>query len=183
MKLRKITSLVAGLTIIGLAACTPTRTTKSAGEVIDDSVITTRVKAELARDSRTSALRTNVETFRGKVQLNGFAASAEEKAEATRVARGVPGVQSVDNNLKVDATRRSAGEFVDDKVIVTKVKADLIADPVVAGHEVTVEAHDGVVLLGGFVDSSDQKAQAERIASAVGGVKSVRNEIAIKTRS
>ena len=116
MKLRKITTLVAGLTFVGLAACTPTRTQKSAGEAIDDGVITTRVKAELARDSRTSALHTNVETFRGTVQLNGFVASADEKAEAARVARGVPGVQRVDNNLKVECDeKRSTGEFVDDR--------------------------------------------------------------------
>jgi len=183
MKLRKMTTIAASALLVALAACTPTRTTKSAGEGLDDGVITTRVKAELARNDKTSALRTNVETFRGTVQLNGFANSTEEKAEAGRVARSVPGVKRVDNNLKVDASRRSAGEFVDDKVIVTKVKADLIADPVVAGHEVTVEAHDGVVLLGGFVDSADQKAQAERVASAVGGVKSVDNQISIKTRS
>lgn len=182
MQYRKFTTLVAGLGICALAACVPTRTTKSAGETIDDGVITTKVKAELARDSKTSALHTNVETFRGTVQLNGFAGSAEEKAEATRVARSVGGVQRVDNNLKVDPSRRSAGEFVDDKVIVTKVKADLIADPVVEGHEVTVDSRDGAVLLGGFVDRSEQKAQAERIAAAVGGVKSVDNEIKLKTR-
>lgn len=182
MSYRNFTALAAGLSILALAACVPTRTTKSAGETIDDSVITTKVKAELARDDKTSALRTNVETFRGTVQLNGFADSMQEKAEATRVARSVAGVQRVDNNLKVDATRRSAGEYVDDKVIVTKVKADLIADPVVAGHDVTVEARDGAVLLGGFVDSADQKAQAERIAAAVGGVKSVSNQITLKTR-
>lgn len=179
---RNITVLAACLGMSVLAACVPTRTTKSAGETIDDSVITTKVKAELARNDKTSALRTNIETFRGTVQLNGFASSATEKAEAARVARSVSGVKRVDNNLKVDATKRSAGEYVDDTVIVTKVKADLIADPVVAGREVTVESREGVVLLGGFVDSADQKAQAERIAAAVGGVKSVDNQIALKTR-
>jgi hyperosmotically inducible protein len=182
MRHQKVLAGIAVASIAVLAACVPTRTTKSAGETIDDSVITTKVKAELARDDKTSALHTNVETFRGTVQLNGFASSASEKAEATRVARAVGGVKKVDNNLKVDAAKRSAGEYVDDKVIVSKVKADLIADPGVAGHEVTVDSHDGVVLLGGFVDSAEQKAQAERVATAVGGVKSVDNQLTVKTR-
>jgi len=163
-----------------LAACTPTRTTKSIGETIDDSAISTKVKAALARDDNTSAMRTNVETFRGVVQLNGFASSATEKAEATRVARSVSGVQRVENNLKIDSSGRSAGEVVDDKVIEAKVKTDLIADPAVAGREVKVAVRDGIVQLGGFVDNAQQKMQAERIAAAVGGVKSVDNQLSIK---
>src|SRR5436305_2113790 len=123
MRHQKILTVVAAISLAALAACMPTRTSKSVGETVDDATITTKVKAALAGDDKTSAIRTNVETYRGNVQLNGFAESATEKAEAARVARSVEGVKRVDNNLKVDSSKRTAGEYIDDKVIVTKVRA------------------------------------------------------------
>ena len=84
-----------------LAACTATRTQKTAGEQIDDSVLTGKVKAALVDDSATKAHQIDVETFRGTVQLNGFVDSADAKAAATRVANSVEGVQRVDNNLAI----------------------------------------------------------------------------------
>lgn len=163
-------------------ACTPTRTTKSAGEQVDDSTVTAKVKTELARDSATSATRIDVETFRGDVQLNGFVPSAEMKAEATRVARSVSGVKKVSNNLRVGGTDRSAGEVVDDTVITAKVKTALATDKTVAAHDVNVETREGVVQLAGFVDSSAQKAQASEVARRIAGVKQVDNQLEVKTR-
>src|SRR5262245_50415912 len=109
--------LIAALFSVLLAACAPTRTTKSAGEQVDDSIVTGRVKSALAKGLGTGdSIRADVETFRGKVQLNGFVDSAEKKSEATRIARAVEGVTSVDNNLRVASEGRSAGEFLDDNI-------------------------------------------------------------------
>src|SRR6185436_15945185 len=98
----RIAMMAAAVLALGAitAACTPTRTTESAGEQIDDSTITAKVKTQLARDPATSAHRIDVETFRGDVQLNGFLPIADMKSEATRVAKGVSGVKKVSNNLK-----------------------------------------------------------------------------------
>ncbi len=163
-------------------ACTPSRTVKSAGEQIDDSTITAKVKTNLARDPGTSAYRIEVETFRGNVQLNGFVPSADMKAEATRVARNVKGVRKVDNNLRVDEGERTAGGVVDDTVITAKVKTALAADSTVEAHEVNVETRDGVVQLAGFVDNSTQKSQATEVARRVAGVKQVDNQLEVKQR-
>src|SRR3954447_12435978 len=117
MKSRILTMMVAALAIGTMAACTPTRTVKSAGEQIDDSAVTAKVKTALARDPATSAYRIDVETFRGEVQLNGFVETADMKSSATRVAKSVDGVKQVSNNLKVSAGERTPGEVVDDTVI------------------------------------------------------------------
>jgi hyperosmotically inducible protein len=163
-------------------ACTPSRTVKSAGEQMDDTTITAKVKTELARDKATSAHRIDVETFRGTVQLNGFVPSAEMKTEATRVARNVKGVQKVENNLRVSEGERTAGEVVDDTVITAKVKTALATDSTVAAHDVNVETRDGVVQLAGFVDSSAQKSQATEVARRIAGVKQVDNQLEVKQR-
>jgi hyperosmotically inducible protein len=165
-----------------MAACTPTRTVKSAGEQLDDSAVTAKVKTALARDPSTSAFRIEVETFRGEVQLNGFVDSADMKTSATRVARSVDAVKSVSNNLKVGPGERTAGEVVDDTAITAKVKTALAADPIVAAHEVNVETRDGVVQLAGFVDSGDQKSKASQVTRRIAGVKQVDNQLEVKQR-
>lgn len=182
MKNRVLMMAVAVLAMGTMAACTPTRTVKSAGEQVDDSAVTGKVKTALARDPKTSAYRIDVETFRGEVQLNGFVDSADMKSSATRVAKSVEGVKSVSNNLKVGSSERSAGGVIDDTVITAKVKTALATDPVVAAHQVNVETRDGVVQLAGFVDSGDQKSKASEVTRRVAGVKQVDNQLEVKQR-
>jgi len=176
--LLKVATLVCVLS--ALAACTATPTQKTAGEQIDDSVLTGKVKAALIADEATKARQIDVETFRGTVQLNGFVDSADAKAAATRVASSVEGVKKVDNNLNVGGTARSAGEAIDDGVVTTKVKAALVADTQVKAHEVNVETREGVVQLSGFVDSNEAKSKAAEVAGRVAGVKEVHNDIQVK---
>lgn len=165
-----------------LAACTATRTQKTAGEQIDDTVLTGKVKAALVEDPATKARQIDVETFRGTVQLNGYVDSADAKSAATRVASSVKGVQKVDNNLSIQETTRTAGEAIDDSMVTAKVKAALIADPTVKAHEVNVETREGVVQLSGFVDSNEAKTAAGDVAQRTSGVKDVKNELQVKQR-
>jgi len=70
---------------------------------VGDAVITTTVKAELAKDSTLSAMKINVDTDSGRVILRGTAPSAQARDHATALASGVKGVVSVDNQLTVEA--------------------------------------------------------------------------------
>jgi osmotically-inducible protein OsmY len=74
---------------------------QSAGEVVDDSVVTAKVKAKLIDDPLTKAYQINVETFKGTVQLSGSVDSAEARSRATQLARDVGGVKDVKNSLQV----------------------------------------------------------------------------------
>jgi hyperosmotically inducible protein len=76
-------------------------TDRSAGGVVDDSVITTKVKAALVAEPTTKARDITVITRDGIVQLSGFVDSAAEKASAVEVAQGVAGVKEVRNNLQI----------------------------------------------------------------------------------
>ncbi len=83
------------------AACAATPTAESTGGYIDDSTITTKIKADLTADSKVSALDIHVRTYKGVVELSGFVNSQADVAEAGRVASQVSGVTSVHNNLIV----------------------------------------------------------------------------------
>lgn len=72
---------------------------RSGGGMVDDAAITMKVDAALAADKRTSALRVDVETNGGEVQLSGFAKNAGEKSAAEEVAKGVDGVRTVSNKI------------------------------------------------------------------------------------
>ena len=76
-------------------------TQQTAGEVVDDSVVTAKVKAKLVDDPVTKAYQINVETFKGTVQLSGFVDSAEARSRATQLAKDVGGVKDVKNSLQV----------------------------------------------------------------------------------
>ena len=81
--------------------CASTTTGSSTGEMIDDTVITTKVKAAIFQDDELSASEINVETFKGVVQLSGFVSDRSDVPRAAVVARGVAGVVSVKNSLVV----------------------------------------------------------------------------------
>ncbi len=72
------------------------------GDKVDDAMITTSVKTELAKDSSLSALKINVDTDQGRVALKGTAPSSAAREHATVLAQNVKGVVSVDNQLKVE---------------------------------------------------------------------------------
>ena len=114
------------------------------------------------------------------MQLNGFVESTAEKQSAAATVQKVEGVKSVRNNLQVQAQDRSAGTFTDDSVITGKVKSALIADSRTNALQIEVTTNNGVVQLGGFVNSSAAKQAAQEVARSVPGVKSVTNSLSVK---
>lgn len=90
-----------GMIAAVLAACAGSPTRESTGEYIDDTLITSKVKAKLVESSDVSAAAVNVETFKGIVQLSGFASSTSERVKAEELARGVEGVKQVKNDIRL----------------------------------------------------------------------------------
>ena len=84
-----------------IAGCAATQHRESTGEYVDDSVLTSKVKAEIYNDPMLKVLQINVESFKGVVQLSGFVDSSQAATRAVEVAKSVKGVQSVKNSLVV----------------------------------------------------------------------------------
>jgi len=96
-----IRSLVGLMMIAAFVACASTPEQSSTGEYVDDTVITTKVKTELANDNLLKSFQISVETRKAIVQLSGFVDSQYAVDQAGRIARGVAGVKSVQNDLVV----------------------------------------------------------------------------------
>lgn len=94
-------TLLAALMLSTVVGCASTAKQESAGQYIDDSAITTGVKAAILNAPTLKVSEINVETFKGTVQLSGFVSSAENIATASSVARSVNGVKSVKNDLRL----------------------------------------------------------------------------------
>lgn len=84
-----------------LAACAGSATQSSTGEYIDDTVLTARVKSALLNDPAVSGISINVESYKATVQLSGFVKTVAERNRAVQLARGVPGVRQVRNDILI----------------------------------------------------------------------------------
>ncbi|MFZ2855247.1 MAG: BON domain-containing protein [Rhodocyclaceae bacterium] len=94
-------ALFLALALLTVVGCASTPTQEGTGEYIDDSVITTKVKAAILDEPTLKVAEINVETFKGVVQLSGFVSSSAAMSKATEVARGVRGVKSVKNDMRL----------------------------------------------------------------------------------
>lgn len=150
------------------------------GTDIDDSVITSNVKAVLLGDVDVKSFDFKVETRKGEVQLSGFVDNQAQLDRATAATRAVSGVKAVQNNVILKGAPTSVGKKVDAGIITSKVKAELLGDPNVKSLDIAVVTRDDEVLLSGFVDNQAQMDRAVEIARRVEGVRRVSNEMSIK---
>jgi len=81
--------------------CASTAEQESVGEYVDDTVLTTKVKTAIFNEPTLKSAEVNVETFKGVVQLGGFVSSAAAIGKAVEVTRGVAGVKSVKNEMRL----------------------------------------------------------------------------------
>lgn len=94
-------ALFLALTLVFVVGCASTSTQEGTGEYVDDSVITTKVKAAIFNEPSLKVAEINVETFKGVVQLSGFVSSNDAANKAVALARGVGGVKSVKNDMRI----------------------------------------------------------------------------------
>jgi osmotically-inducible protein OsmY len=98
---RFFSALFMALTLLTAAGCASTPKSEGTGEYLDDSVITSKVKAEILHEPSLSSAEINVETFKGVVQLSGFVSSRADIHKAVEVAKSVSGVTSVKNDMRL----------------------------------------------------------------------------------
>ena len=91
--------VAAALAVVLLGGCAGSPTQESTGEYIDDTTLTSKVKTTLLQDPQVSGLAINVETFKGEVQLSGFATTEAERQRAETLASSVDGVAAVKNDI------------------------------------------------------------------------------------
>ena len=102
VKLQRMLQLVVCIALLSaFTACAATQKHESTGQYVDDSVITTKVKAAIFKEDSLKTLQINVKTYKAVVQLSGFVDSVQNVSKAAEVAKSVEGVASVENGLAV----------------------------------------------------------------------------------
>jgi osmotically-inducible protein OsmY len=96
-----LSAIALALTLASVVGCASTQKQEGTGEYVDDSVITSKVKAAILNEPTLKVAEINVETFKGVVQLSGFVSSQAAANKAVEVARGVGGVKAVRNDMRV----------------------------------------------------------------------------------
>ena len=87
--------------VTALSGCASSPKTETAGQYLDDTVVTSRVKAAIFKEPNLKTLQINVETYQGIVQLSGFVDTMDSARRAGEVAKNVEGVKEVKNDLVV----------------------------------------------------------------------------------
>jgi osmotically-inducible protein OsmY len=96
-----LSALFLAVSLMSVVGCASTQKQEGTGEYVDDTVVTTKVKAAVFNEPSLKSAEINVETFKGVVQLSGFVASPAAAAKAAEVARTVKGVTSVKNDIRI----------------------------------------------------------------------------------
>jgi hyperosmotically inducible protein len=154
-------------------------TTAEAKTAVSDSWITSKTKIALFADERVKGTQVSVDTKGGVVHLRGKVDSDEAKQAAAEVAGGIEGARSVKNDLQVISPTARKAVDANDKDIAKAVESRLSRD--VQLKKVDVRADGGVVTLTGEVPSITVAAKASEQARMVPGVKSVKNELTVRS--
>lgn len=98
---KRFATLIFSFLLLAVAGCASTATKEGTGEYVDDTVITTKVKAQIFNEPTLKSRELNVETFKGTVQLSGFVSSQADVNKAVELARSVKGVTAVKNDIRI----------------------------------------------------------------------------------
>lgn len=99
--LKRFSVLLLALGMATVVGCASTADREGTGEYVDDTVITTKVKAAVFNEPTLKSAEINVETFKGVVQLTGFVSSRADISKAVELTRGIKGVTSVRNDMRL----------------------------------------------------------------------------------
>jgi len=100
-QLKCISTFIVAIMLTAVVGCASTSKQEGTGEYIDDTVITTKTKAAILNEPSLKSAEINVETFKGVVQLSGFVSSQANMIKAVEVTRGVNGVKSVKDDMRL----------------------------------------------------------------------------------
>ena len=149
---------------------------------INDTWMTTKTKIALFADARVKGSEINVETSQGSVIISGKVDSDEAKQAAGEIAKGIDGVKTVKNELKIVAPAKR--EWMNDDASITiRVIAKIAKDYALSVAGIHAETNAGVVSLSGEVSSLMTSAQAAWTVWQVPGVKSVKNDLTVKEKT
>ena len=165
---------------VATKAVTVSNSDRSIGEFVDDVLIKTVLKNSYFDQSEKIFFNVDVEVSQGRVLLTGTVDNIDLRIEATRIAWGVKGVQTVINEIQISESD-SILNFTDDLVISTKVMAQIMLDEDVNSLNYNIETVNKIVYIIGISGSSDEKQKVIDLSKEVFGVEEVVDYITINS--
>jgi len=151
---------------------------RSMGEIVDDTTISTRVKAALISDPEIKGRKIDVDVVQQVVALTGTVQTRKQAEKAVRIARSVEYVKEVKSFLQIGD--KTIGQKLDDKLIWSKLKGRLIREKGVHSMNIDVDVTKGIVTLTGVVASTIERKKALTITRTTSGVVSVTDNLIIQ---
>ena len=158
------------------------------GERMDDSAITARIESRFAVNEALHPINIKTSTREGVVTLSGSVREEAEKRLAEEVARGVPGVKEVKNEIMVvpvaysEADTRGVGQRMRDWKTKTNLRGVLVRSGEFKGLRVDIKVVRGVATLSGVVRSEEQKARLIKEANEARGVTQVIDNLTVNSK-
>jgi len=182
MKMTKTLAHFASAALLVLGSIQAYAADSKVGTVVEDSVITTKLKAKMVADKEVSALNISVETKDGIVSLAGNVNSEREAVRAVEIAASTEGVKDINvDGLAIKGAKQPVTDsYITAKVKGTFIKEKLFGDQDTAVSSIHVETKNGVVMLTGTANNQMQATNAENLAKSVKGVVKVENKIIVK---
>ena len=165
---------------VATKAVTVSNSDRSIGEFVDDVLIKTVLKNSYFDQSEKIFFNVDVEVSQGRVLLTGIVDNIDLRIEATRIAWGVKGVQTVINEIQISESD-SILNFADDLVISTKVMAKIMLDEDVNSLNYNIETVNKIVYIIGISGTSDEKQKVIDLSKEVFGVEEVVDYITINS--
>ena len=165
---------------VAVKGVTVSNSDRSIGEFVDDVLIKTVLKNSYFDQSEKIFFNVDVEVSQGRVLLTGTVDNIDLRIEATRIAWGVKGVQTVINEIQISESD-SILNFADDLVISTKVMAKIMLDEDVNSLNYNIETVNKIVYIIGISRSSDEKQKVIDLSKEVFGVEEVVDYITINS--
>jgi len=180
MKIKQLLSITS--IIVMMMASLQALAESKAVRVVDDSVITTKIKAKMLADKTVSALNISVTTKNGVVDLSGTVDTEDEATKAIELASSTQDVKDV---ITKNLTVKQSKQPLSDAYITAKVKGMFLREKIFGDQDISVtgikvETKDGVVHLSGKADNKEQIDEAKNLAKSVNGVTKVESTITLK---
>jgi hyperosmotically inducible periplasmic protein len=174
------------LALLGVAATLPAFGSSLKGEA-RDAWIQGKIETVYLLNANLSSFSIDTDVKNGAVHLTGKVESSIDHDLAGELAKGIDGVVSVDNDLIVDATARSASKdgrsfagWVEDATTTATIKSKLLSNSNTHGLKIDVDTRADVVTLSGTVTSAEEKQLAEQLARNSADVKDVQNRLVVQ---
>lgn len=151
---------------------------RSLGRQVDDSSITAKIALDLTNDTIVRARNIDVDTINGNVMLTGVVDTEFEALRAVDIARRVSGVNEVNNNLQIGS--RTFRQVVSDKLVGSRIKGKLLAEPGIRALSIDVDVYSGIVTLSGVVGDQATKDKVIGMAQATEGTLKIVDNIYVK---